>query len=94
MEGDGGANAPPQQGGMTPQGAPQAAAAAMPQQTPEAVLAMLAQAVSQLAAASTSSSSAPQDQWRESKFVKGPDVFNPKTLDEEIAQWAEWSFTF
>ena len=43
MEGDGGANAPPQQGGMTPQGAPQAAAAAMPQQTPEAVLAMLAQ---------------------------------------------------
>ena len=79
---------------MTPQGAPQAAAAAMPQQTPEAVLAMLAQAVSQLAAASTSSSSASQDQWRESKFVKGPDVFNPKTLDEEIAQWAEWSFTF
>ena len=53
------------------------------------VLQQLAAAVSQLAQASASSQSSG---WRESRYVKAPEAFAPKTMDEELAQWSEWAF--
>ena len=29
-----------------------------------------------------------------SKVLKGPDVFSPGTLDEQVLSWSEWSFIF
>ncbi|CAE7756650.1 unnamed protein product [Symbiodinium sp. KB8] len=51
------------------------------------VLQQLAAAVSQLAQASASSQSS-------GRYVKAPEVFAPKTMDEEQAQWSEWAFAF
>ena len=63
-----------------------------PALTGELVLERLAQAVSQLAQAS--SSSAGSQTWKESKFVKQPDIFDPKDLEQEMQQWSDWSFRF
>ena len=30
----------------------------------------------------------------DSKVLKGPDVFAPGTLDEEVSSWADWAFIF
>ena len=58
-------------------------------------MAQLAQAVSQLAMATSSgSSSAAQQQWKETRFIKSPDVYAPKGIDEELGTWNEWSFAF
>ena len=29
-----------------------------------------------------------------SRLVKPPDLFAPKTLEEEVSQWPDWSFSF
>ena len=58
--------------------------------TGEEVLSRLAVAVDRLAQSASSGSG----EWRESKRVKQPEVFNPKSIDEEIAGWQEWSFVF
>ncbi|CAE7029864.1 unnamed protein product [Symbiodinium sp. CCMP2592] len=82
-------------GGASPGGASVGAPAATPPSaqavTPEIVLGRLAEAVSQLAAASGSSGGSP---WKESKWIKSPEVFSAKTLDEEVALWPDWSFSF
>ena len=76
------------QGGQSPGGASE-----QPVLTGEVVLNQLASAVAQLAQA-TSSGAAGSSQWKETKYVKAPDLFNPKTLEEEGAQWGDWSFHF
>ncbi|CAE7849605.1 unnamed protein product, partial [Symbiodinium necroappetens] len=39
--------------------------------------------------------SAPSTQeWRETKYVKAPEIFNPKSIEEEISMWPEWAFSF
>ena len=76
------------QGGQSPGGASE-----QPVLTGEVVLSQLASAVAQLAQA-TSSGAAGSSQWKETKYVKAPDLFNPKTLEEEAAQWGDWSFHF
>ena len=58
---------------------------------PSLVLAQLANAVQALAASASSSGNR---SWTESKYVRSPDVFNPKSTDEEQSLWPEWSFTF
>ncbi|CAE7625122.1 unnamed protein product [Symbiodinium necroappetens] len=81
-------------GGESPGAAP--SAAALPAEgpvTPEAVLAKLAEAVAQLASA-TSGPSASGGQWKESKWIKSPEVFHARNLDEEVALWPDWSFGF
>ena len=60
--------------------------------TGELVLERLAQAVAQLATASSSNSS--QSNWKESKFVKQPELFDPKDLEQELQMWGDWSFRF
>ena len=60
----------------------------------ETVLNRLAAAVAQLAQATASSSASSSNQWRETKYVKTPDIFNPKSVEEETNQWQEWSFHF
>ena len=59
---------------------------------PNVVLQQLAQAVSMLATATSSQQS--QASVKESRFVKAPDVFAPKSLDEELSGWPEWAFCF
>ena len=49
-----------------------------------------AEAVRLLAASSASSKS----DFRESKFVRQPEVFDPKDMDQELQQWSDWSFRF
>ena len=46
----------------------------------EMVMAQLAQAVSQLAMATSSGSSSAAQQWKETRFIKSPDVYAPKKL--------------
>ena len=61
------------------------------------MLARLSEALSQLAAASSAqaAASAPSTQeWRETKYVKAPEIFNPKSIEEEISMWPEWAFSF
>ncbi|CAE7237023.1 unnamed protein product [Symbiodinium sp. CCMP2592] len=88
-------------GGQSPGGAasPQGAAQQVPQGTLDqnVVLARLSEALAQLAVASTAQASAAsggQQEWRETKYVKSPEVFNPKSVEEEIAAWPEWAFAF
>ncbi|CAE7797529.1 RE1 [Symbiodinium sp. CCMP2592] len=76
------------QGGQSPGGASE-----QPVLTGEVVLNQLAAAVAQLAQATTSSGQS-SSQWKETKYVKAPDLFNPKSLEEEAAQWGDWSFHF
>ena len=59
---------------------------------PNVVLQQLAQTVSMLATATSSQQS--QASVKESRFVKAPDVFAPKSLDEELSGWPEWAFCF
>ena len=66
---------------------------------PSDVLAQLAVAVQSLANASQATASAAaassaQPIWKESKFVKSPDTFSAKTLEDELALWPDWSFQF
>ncbi|CAE7287414.1 unnamed protein product [Symbiodinium sp. CCMP2592] len=82
-----------------PGDAPQGAAQQVPQGTLDqnVVLARLSEALAQLAVASTAQASAAsggQQEWRETKYVKSPEVFNPKSVEEEIAAWPEWAFAF
>ena len=58
--------------------------------TGEIVLDRLAQAVQQLALSSSGGSS----NFRESKFVRQPDIFDPKDLEQELTQWGDWAFRF
>ena len=71
-----------------PAGAPTA-----PSLTPELVLGKLAEAVTQLASASSSASHS-GGQWKESKWIKSPETFSAKSLDEEVSLWPDWSFSF
>ena len=32
--------------------------------------------------------------WRESKFIKSPEIFSAKNLEKEISGWPDWSFQF
>ena len=66
------------------QGSPESASAGV--LTGEEVL-------SRLGTAAQSAGSAVSE-WCESKRVKQPEVFSPKSIDEEIAGWQEWSFVF
>ena len=45
-------------------------------------------------ATSSGSSSAAQQQWKETRFIKSPDVYAPKGIDEELGARNEWSFAF
>ncbi|CAE7340651.1 unnamed protein product [Symbiodinium sp. CCMP2592] len=88
-------------GGQSPGGAasPQGAGQQVPQGPLDqnVVLARLSEALAQLAVASTAQASAAsggQPEWRETKYVKAPEVFNPKSVEEEIAAWPEWAFAF
>ncbi|CAE7369187.1 unnamed protein product [Symbiodinium sp. CCMP2592] len=75
-------------GGQSATSAPAAGSAPAPPVDPGVVVQQLATALSLLAANQQDSS------VREAKFVKAPDVFAPKTLDEELAGWPDWSFCF
>ena len=81
-------------GGESP-GAASAAPAAVPTApvTPEVVLGRLAEAVAQLASASSGPPGG-GGQWKESKWIKSPEAFNAKSLDEEVSLWPDWSFGF
>ena len=59
----------------------------------EDVLNRLAVAVSQLAAASSGARPS-EGSWKETKYVKAPDLFAPKSLEEEVQAWGDWSFQF
>ena len=78
-------------GGESP-GAASAAPAAVPTApvTPEVVLGRLAEAVAQLASASSGPPGG-GGQWKESKWIKSPEAFNAKSLDEEVSLWPDWS---
>ena len=84
------ASAAPAPGDVSPGGAPSvhSQAGAL---TGEVVLDRLAQAVSQLAMSSSASSGGG---WKESKFVRQPDVFDPKDMEQEMQMWIDWSFRF
>ena len=82
------ASAAPAPGDVSPGASPSAAGAL----TGEAVLDRLAQAVSQLALSSSASSAG--GGWKESKFVRQPDVFEPKDTEQEMQMWSDWSFRF
>ena len=82
------ASAAPAPGDVSPGASPSAAGAL----TGEAVLDRLAQAVSQLALSSSASSAG--GGWKESKFVRQPDVFEPKDMEQEMQMWSDWSFRF
>ena len=28
------------------------------------------------------------------KVLKGPDMFSPNTIEDEVGQWGDWSFSF
>ena len=30
-------------------------------------------------------------EWRETKYVKAPEIFNPESIEEEISMWPEWA---
>ena len=75
------------------QGSPGSASASA--LTGEEVLSRLAVAVDRLAQSTAAhSAGSTVSEWRESKRVKQPEVFSPKSIDEEIAGWQEWSFVF
>ena len=75
------------------QGSPGSASAGV--LTGEEVLSRLAVAVDRLAQSTAAhSAGSAVSEWRESKHVKQPEVFSPKSIDEEIAGWQEWSFVF
>ena len=78
------------QPGQSPTGSPTAGVAPAVLDA-QLVLQNLASAVSALATASGSSSTS---SWRESKFIKSPEVFSAKNLEEEISGWPDWSFQF
>ena len=70
---------------------------------PSAVLAQLALAVQQLASSNQAAAqvtaqavqaSSIRPTWNESRYIKSPDVFAPKSTDEEQSLWPEWSFAF
>ena len=82
------ASAAPAPGDVSPGASPSAAGAL----TGEVVLDRLAQAVSQLALSSSASSAG--GGWKESKFVRQPDVFEPKDMEQEMQMWSDWSFRF
>ena len=75
----------PQGGGASPSASGTATAL-----DPTVVLSQLATAVAQLASVNQPK----PNTWSESKYVKAPEIFAPKSLDEELSQWSEWSFTF
>ena len=82
----------PQPGAASPGGQPAESSVGGAALDPTAVLQQLAQAVSLLAASTNAQQT--QAVVRESRFVKAPEVFAPKNMDEELAGWPEWSFCF
>ena len=58
------------------------------------VMGSLAAAANALAGAAGSAGSGQRSYDSAAKLVKSPEVFAPKSLEEEVSQWPDWSFSF
>ncbi|CAE7286480.1 unnamed protein product [Symbiodinium sp. CCMP2592] len=82
------------QGGDTPSDTPMAMPApeGVAGGSLQALIGNLSAAAQALASAAGTGSTRSYDSA--AKLVKSPDVFAPKSLEEEVSQWPDWSFSF